>query len=72
MYALLPAMQGANAQLVCHAIEEMVQYYQYDEAALAREVRWMGIIMRRANIIPLEEGRRLVEGDGVVMLPSPL
>jgi predicted transposase YdaD len=60
MYALLPAMQGANAQLVCHAIEEMVQYYQYDDAALAREVRWMGIMTRRADIIPLEE-KRIIE-----------
>ncbi len=60
MYALLPAMQGANAQLVVQAISEMVQYYQQDNAALMREVRWMGIILRRADIIPLEE-KRIIE-----------
>src|SRR5450755_108657 len=60
MYALLPAMQGANARLLSQAIKEMVQYYQQDEAALMREVRWMGIILRRANIVPLED-KRIIE-----------
>jgi hypothetical protein len=60
MYALLPAMQGANAQLVVQAISEMVQYYQDDNDKLAREIRWMGIILRRADIIPLEE-KRIIE-----------
>src|SRR6266487_2826636 len=31
MYALLPAMEGANGQLLSRAIDEMVQYYQDNE-----------------------------------------
>ncbi|SRR6266487_16592 len=61
MYVLLPAMQGANAQLLSRAIDEMVQYYQQDNATLARELRWMGIVLRRADIVPLTEKRMIEE-----------
>jgi predicted transposase YdaD len=61
MYALLPAMEGANAQLLSRAIDEMVQYYQNDERTLARELRWLGIVLRRAEIVPLEEKRVIEE-----------
>ncbi|SRR6266487_1493288 len=61
MYALLPAMQGANAHLLSRANDEMVQYYQQDNATLARELRWMGIVLRRADIVPLAEKRVIEE-----------
>ncbi len=61
MYALLPAMEGANGQLLSRAIDEMVQYYQDNESTLARELRWLGIVLRRANIVPLEEKRVIEE-----------
>jgi len=37
------------------AINEMVQYYGGDEVKLARELRWMGVLLRRADIVPLED-----------------
>jgi hypothetical protein len=55
MYALLPAMEGANAQLLGEAIDEMVKYYQDDEIKLARELRWMGVVLRRADIVSVED-----------------
>ncbi len=61
MYALLPAIQGANAHLLSRANDEMVQYYQQDNATLARELRWMGIVLRRADIVPLAEKRVIEE-----------
>ncbi|MBA2392850.1 MAG: hypothetical protein H0V70_08915 [Ktedonobacteraceae bacterium] len=61
MYALLPAMEGANAQLLSQAINEMVEYYKDNEIALARELRWMGIVLRRADIVPLEEKNEIEE-----------
>ncbi len=61
MYALLPAMQGANGRLLSQAIDEMVQYYQHDNEKLARELRWMGIVLRRADIVSLAEKRVIEE-----------
>jgi hypothetical protein len=60
LYALLPAMAGANAQVILPAIAEMVEYYQDDENALAREIRWIGIVLRRSTIVP-EEDKRMIE-----------
>jgi len=60
MYALLPAMAGSNAQLLDQAIDEMIQYYQSDEIALARDLRWMGIILRRTDCV-LEEDKRMIQ-----------
>jgi predicted transposase YdaD len=50
MYALLPTMEGANAQLLHKAIEEMVEYYKGDDTRLVQELRWMGIVLRRAKM----------------------
>ncbi len=60
MYALLPAMAGANAALLDQAIDQMIQYYQNDEIALARDLRWMGIILRRTDCV-LEEDKRMIQ-----------
>ena len=54
-------MAGANAELLSQAIDEMVQYYKENEVTLGRELRWMGIILRRADIVPLEEKRMIEE-----------
>jgi predicted transposase YdaD len=61
MYALLPAMDGANAHLLSQAIDEMVQYYQDNKIQLARELRWLGIVLRRADIVSVEEKRKVEE-----------
>jgi hypothetical protein len=42
MYALLPTMQGANAELLLGAIDEMVKYYRDDLTKLGCELLWMG------------------------------
>src|SRR5579884_718568 len=42
MYALLPTMHGANAELLLEAIDEMVQYYGEDSTKLGCELLWMG------------------------------
>ncbi|HEV2654482.1 MAG TPA: hypothetical protein VGT82_05965 [Ktedonobacteraceae bacterium] len=60
LYALLPAMEGANAQVILPAIDEMVKYYQGDENALAREIRWIGIVLRRSTIVS-EQDKRIIE-----------
>ena len=50
LYALLPTMEGADAQLLHKAIDEMVEYYKGDDTKLAQEFRWMGIVLRRAKM----------------------
>ena len=53
-------MDGANATLLNTAIDEMVEYYKNDNERLARELRWMGIVLRRADTVALDE-KRIVE-----------
>jgi hypothetical protein len=60
MYALLPAMAGANAHVLEQAIAEMIQYYQDDEITLARDLRWMGIMLRRTDCV-LEEEKQMIQ-----------
>lgn len=60
IYALLPTMNGANAELLNKAIDEMVEYYKDDNERLTRELRWMGIVLRRADTVALDE-KRIVE-----------
>jgi len=61
MYALLPTMDGANAEMLHKAIAEMVEYYQGKEVQLAREIRWLGIMLRRAEILPLAQKQEIEE-----------
>ena len=60
MYALLPAMSGASGRLIDAAIDEMVEYYQDDEVTLGRDLRWMGIMLRRTDCV-LEEDKRMIQ-----------
>lgn len=55
LYALLPTMQGADAKLLNKAIDKMVEYYENDTTKLAEELRWLGIVTRRADFLPLED-----------------
>ncbi len=52
LYALLPTMKGANEALLNQAIEELAAYYMHDETKLARQLRWLGILLRRADVVP--------------------
>ena len=63
MYPLLPTMQGVTVELVGQALNEMSNEYQDDEARLARQLLWMGVLLRRSSTITpeakLDIGRRL-------------
>jgi len=61
LYALLPAMKGANEALLNQAIEELAEYYTHDETKLARQLRWLGILLRRADVVPPGDKRRVQE-----------
>lgn len=61
MYALLPTMQGADAPLLHKAIDEMVEYYKDDNTRLAQEIRWMGIVIRRATSMSRAAKREIQE-----------
>ncbi|MHB8599804.1 MAG: RpnC/YadD family protein [Ktedonobacteraceae bacterium] len=61
MYALLPTMAGANASLLHKAIDDMVKYYKGNDAKLAAELRWMGIVLRRVRTLPRGEKREIQE-----------
>jgi hypothetical protein len=54
-------MEGANAVILNKAIDEMIEYYQGNEEQLGQELKWMGIISRRADILPLEDKRVIEE-----------
>jgi predicted transposase YdaD len=60
MYALLPAMAGANAHVLEQAIAEMIEYYKNDEITLARDLRWMGIMLRRTDCV-LEKEKQMIQ-----------
>ncbi len=58
MYPLLPTMQGANAELLSQAIQELAEYYKHDESRLARQLVWLGILLRRADTVaPLDKAK---------------
>lgn len=61
MYALLPTMDGVSAEMLHKAIDEMVEYYRGKEVQLAREIRWLGIMLRRAEIMPLADKQEIEE-----------
>ena len=61
MYALLPTMAGANAGMLHKALDEMVEYYQGSDIKLAREIRWLGIMLRRAKIMPIADKQEIEE-----------
>src|SRR5579859_3895031 len=61
MYALLPTMEGSDAPLLHKAIDEMVEYYKGNDTKLAQELRWMGIVIRRAKTMPRTDKREIQE-----------
>ena len=61
MYAFLPTMQGANEALLKQAIDELIEYYKHDDTRLARELRWLGILLRRTETVPLDDKRKVQE-----------
>ena len=58
MYPLLPTMKGASAELLSQAIQELAEHYKHDESRLARQLVWLGILLRRADTVaPLDKAK---------------
>ncbi|HEU5380465.1 MAG TPA: hypothetical protein VFV38_34000 [Ktedonobacteraceae bacterium] len=55
MYPLLPAMKGANAEIIKQAMVELAELYREDETTLAQEFTWMQVLLERTTTIPDEE-----------------
>jgi hypothetical protein len=61
LYSLLPTMEGADTSLLNKAIDEMIEYYKDDQTQLAQQLRWMGIVLRRADTVPLVDKESIEE-----------
>ncbi|MGH2510105.1 MAG: hypothetical protein ACRDHZ_22220, partial [Ktedonobacteraceae bacterium] len=68
MYPLIPAMSGANAEVIVQAMTELSELYQADETTLAQEFAWMQVLLERVTIIPDEEKAKI--GDKLKMYDS--
>lgn len=55
LYGLLPTMDGTSDDLLLHAIDEMVQYYQNDEELLRDELMCFQTMLNRAQRLPEPE-----------------
>jgi predicted transposase YdaD len=61
MYALLPSMRGANEHLLSQALDELVQQYKGHETQLAQQLKWLGVLLRRAEIMSVEDQQAIQE-----------
>jgi hypothetical protein len=55
MYALLPTMQDASQDLLLQSIEEMITYYAGDNTQLAQQLKWLGVLLRRSELVPVKD-----------------
>jgi hypothetical protein len=55
MYPLLPAMRGANRELIDRAMDELAELYREDEVTLSQQLVWMELLLERADTVPLQE-----------------
>src|SRR5579884_1079705 len=51
MYPVLPAMQGANADLIAGAMAELASLYREDEVSLSQQLVWMELLLERTDTI---------------------
>lgn len=61
MYALLPTMQGANRDMLLSAIDELAKYYVGNDVQLAHHLKWLGVMLRRSETIPLDDKESVQE-----------
>jgi hypothetical protein len=61
MYPLLPTMQGANANLITQAMEELASLYREDEVSLAQQFVWMSLLLERTTTISPAEKVKIQE-----------
>ena len=62
MYPLLPAMKGANEEIIASALAELKALYREDEVSLAQQFVWMEVLLERTTTISVEEKVRIQEG----------
>ena len=62
MYPLLPAMKGANEEIIASALAELKALYREDEVSLAQQFVWMEVLLERTTTISAEEKVRIQEG----------
>ncbi len=60
-YALLPTMHGASADVLAQALTEMTRHYEGQETELANQLKWLGVLLRRAHIMPAQEQQEIQE-----------
>lgn len=61
MYPLLPAMQGANAEMIAQAMTELATLYREDEVSLSQQFVWMELLLERTTTTSEEEKRKIQE-----------
>ncbi len=61
MIAKLHGKGVQRAWQIHKAIDEMVKYYKGKTAKLAAELRWMGIVLRKAKTLPRTDKREIQE-----------
>ncbi len=66
LYPLLPAMANVDKVLLSQALEEMVQYYKDDETKLGEQLRWLGVLLRRADTVSLNDKEAVQEEMNVL------
>lgn len=55
MYPMLPTMENVDKQTLLQAVEELIKYYENDNAPLARRLLWFGILLRRSQTVSPED-----------------
>jgi len=61
MYPLLPTMQGANAELIKQALDELAVLYREDELTLSQQLVWTQLLLARSDTISPEEKNKIQE-----------
>lgn len=61
MYPLLPAMQGANAEVIAQAMAELAELYREDEVSLSQQFVWMELLLERTTTVSSEEKAKIQE-----------
>src|SRR5947209_7437610 len=58
LYALLPAMKGATAEMLAQGIKAMRAFYAGDEGRLISHLLWFGTFLARTNTVSEEDKER--------------
>jgi F0F1-type ATP synthase membrane subunit b/b' len=59
MYPLLPSMEGANAEIMAQAMEELASLHRGDEVSLSQQFIWMELLLERTTMLTAEEKEKI-------------